>query len=120
MSLLLPLTIHTTFLPFISYTYSSKEAIDKAPAGSTTRASVLYNSKIVEQTFPSGTKFISSKTVLQIEYVRSPTRLTAAPSTKRSIHERVTGWPASNAAFMEGAPSGSAPIIFVAGENVLK
>lgn len=31
-----------------------------------------------------------------------------------------TGFPASSAAFIDGAPSGSTPIIFVCGENILK
>ena len=64
-------------------------------------------SRMVEQTFPSGTRCISSSTSLQIEKVISPTLFTAAPSTKRSIFSSVTGWPAFNASNIEGAPSGS-------------
>ena len=47
MSLLLPLTIQTTFFPLISSAKKSKAEILKAPAGSTTMASLFYKSKIV-------------------------------------------------------------------------
>ena len=75
---------------------------------------------MVVQTLPSGTRCISSITSLQIEKVISPIRFTAAPSTKRSIEFNVTGCPAFKASNILGAPSGSNPTIFVAGENVLK
>ena len=48
--------------------------------------------------------------------VRSPTRSTAAPSTKRSVDTVCTGPPAASAAVMLGAPAGSTPTRRVAGE----
>src|SRR5688572_721918 len=119
-SLLLPLTIQTTVLYFISLAKSSRAATDNAPAGSTTMASSLYNFTIVEQTFPSDIRCRSSNTSLQIGNVMSPTLFTAAPSTNPSILSRVTGAPFFSASYIAGAPSGSRPIIFVFGDQVLK
>ena len=48
--------------------------------------------------------------------VRSPTRSTAAPSTKRSVDTIDTGPPAARAAVMLGAPAGSTPTRRVVGE----
>ena len=71
-SLFPPLSVHTTVLPFISSLYKSSAA-ESAPAGSATIAFFLYSSKIVVQTFPSGTKIISSITSLQVSNVNFPT-----------------------------------------------
>ncbi|COG11549.1 Uncharacterised protein [Streptococcus pneumoniae] len=90
MSLFPPLSVHTTVLPFISSLYKSSAAIESAPAGSATIAFFLYSSKIVVQTFPSGTKTMSSITSLQVSKVNFPTFLTAAPSTKLSIFSNAT------------------------------
>ena len=47
--------------------------------------------------------------------VKSPTRLTAAPSTKVSMSCNTTGRPAEIAAATHGAPSGSTPMMRTSG-----
>ena len=67
---------------------------------------------------PSGTTTISSTNWRAISKVMSPARATAVPSAKPSMRGRVTGCPASRAARIEGAPSGSTPMTFTSGWNV--
>ena len=92
----------------------------RAPAGSTTMASSLYNFKIVVQTFPSGTRTMSSNECWQISNGLSPTRFTAAPSTNLSMSVSIVFLPFSNDVFIEAAPCGSTPISLVSGLNCLK
>ncbi len=74
---------------------------------------------MVVQTLPSGTRTISAKLSLQISKGRSPTRLTAAPSTKLSICFKAVFSPFSIEVFIDAAPEGSTPMILVCGLNWL-
>jgi len=78
--------------------------MDKAPAGSTTMDSVLYNSKREEHTTPSGTNWTEGIKLLIISCVLFPGIPTAAPSTKGFKDLRGSMLLLSTASFIEGHP----------------
>gem|GEM_PF-1222129 len=108
-----PLTIRTTFFPFIFSLRSFSISVERAQAGSTTIPSSLKYSNIVEQTLFSGLVKTSRLYLLHISKFLSPTLLTLAPSTKIFIFSRVVFSHFSSEFFIEFAQRGSTPIIFV-------
>ena len=118
-SLFPPQIRQTTFFPLISSVIIFNDAVDIAPAGSTTMASLLYNLRIDWQIFPSDTSTSLSKKVVHNVNASSPTFRTAAPSTKGSISLSSVILPLASDCCMAGAPSGSIPITLVWGESVL-